>query len=71
MWWLSLDDALLLQDVPSIFEWVAASCGVMSKAERNALAIHFSGPLKKKLSELISCRIERISIARDAIKAID
>jgi hypothetical protein len=35
--WLNYDEASLVEKVPSIAEWIAASCGAMSKSEKDAM----------------------------------
>jgi hypothetical protein len=82
--WLEDEEASSMQEAPSVAEWVAATCGAMSKEEENefmevGLAIvnkkssergrMLYEHLLKKNSDIYECKLERIDKARDAIEA--
>jgi hypothetical protein len=82
--WLAYEEASALEVPPSIAEWVAASCGAMSKSEQDTLSKigaeiawtknvsqrdrALHDQLQRKYSELRRCTIVRIFRARDAIR---
>jgi hypothetical protein len=84
MRWLSFEEAKSINDVPSIAEWIALTCGAMSESEKNtmtAIAVEIYWPkdvsqrdrmlydqLRKRSEEESVCRFRKISRARDAIR---
>ncbi len=80
--WLTWGEADALEDVPSVREWLASSCGAMTKEQRQAHAEGLSNQhrtnheqmlfdlLDKKQKEIFDCNMTRMRKSRDAIGAI-
>ncbi len=81
--WLTRDEAEALEEVPSVHEWIAATCGAMSKEEKDTLIrleveadqLKTLSPrnrmlldqLQKRSSEISLCAAKKVRLARDAI----
>jgi hypothetical protein len=82
--WLEDAEASSMQEAPSVAEWIAATCGAMSKEEEHLLTQvprrravgegvtqsdrMLYGLLLKKSSAIHACKLEKIDKARDAIE---
>jgi hypothetical protein len=75
--WLEDKEASSIEEVPSVAEWIAATCGAMSKEEEDVLmqvgdSVTRSDRMRyerlmEKSSDIAVCKLERIDKARDAI----
>jgi hypothetical protein len=85
--WLTYEEADSIEDMPpSIAEWVASSCGAMSKYEKDTMSkisAEIAWPknvsqrdrmlldqLEKKRSQIVRCVSDKIRMARDGIKEV-
>jgi hypothetical protein len=84
--WLTFDEAYGMSKAPSIAEWLASTCGALSKSELYKMAssglkvaIQKKGTLQerqlldqlqKRSYEIQSCEIDKIEQARQAIKEL-
>jgi hypothetical protein len=62
--WLDVEQALSIYDVPSIVEWIAASCGA-APVENT-----FTDILRDLMSPRQTCQTRKVYNSRDAINQI-
>jgi hypothetical protein len=68
--WLTYKEAASMEDMPpSIAEWVASSCGAMTKSEKDAM-IKDRRLHEKKWLQIVRCASAKIRMARDEIKEV-
>jgi len=84
--WLSYDEAVSVEEVRSIAQWIAATCGAMTKAEKDTMrtidleiALKRSvsqrdrmllEQLEKKSGEINICSAKKLWKARDTISEV-